>query len=41
VVDKVARGQVSIHVLQFSLSISFHRGCPYSCHLRNEQKARW
>jgi hypothetical protein len=30
VVDKVALGQVSLRVLRFSLSISFHRGTPYS-----------
>jgi hypothetical protein len=39
VVDKVALGHVFLRVLQFSLSISFHRGSPYSCHLGDEQQA--
>jgi hypothetical protein len=30
VVDKVALGQVFLHVLQFPMSISFHHGSPYS-----------
>jgi hypothetical protein len=30
VVDKVALGQVFLRVLLFPLSVSFHRGCPYS-----------
>jgi hypothetical protein len=30
VVDKVALGQVFLRVLRFYLSISFHRGSPYS-----------
>jgi hypothetical protein len=30
VVDKVALGQVFLQVLQFPLSISFHRLSPYS-----------
>jgi hypothetical protein len=30
VVDKIARGQVFLLVLRISLSISFHRGSPYS-----------
>jgi hypothetical protein len=31
VVDKVAMVQVFLRVLRFPLSLSFHRGCPYSC----------
>jgi hypothetical protein len=31
VLGKVALGQVSLRVFRFTLSLSFHRGCPYSC----------
>jgi hypothetical protein len=39
VVDKVALGQVSVRVLRFPLSVSFHRGS--SCVSGGEQHASW
>jgi hypothetical protein len=41
VVDEVALGQVFLRVLQFSLSVSFHRRCPNSHHLGDEQYVCW
>jgi hypothetical protein len=37
VVDRVALGQVFLRVIRFPLSMSFHRGSPYSCHQGDKQ----
>jgi hypothetical protein len=41
VVDKVALGRVFHRGLRFFLSLSFHRGSPYSYHLEDEQQVHW